>query len=83
MSKHVSRIHRRLLPIALLLCATAAPALARELAVTPSQLLPAELVAVQVLGGSGMAVVLLSVDGGQGEVPIFTGTAEAEALGRA
>jgi uncharacterized protein len=83
MSTHVSKICRRLLPIALLLSATVPHASARELAVAPSQLMPAELVAVQVLGASGMAVVLLSVGNGQGELPIFTGTAEAEALGRA
>jgi uncharacterized protein len=82
MPKYLSRICHRLLPIALLI-STVSPAVARELAVAPSQLMPAELVAVQVLGGSGMAVVLLSVGGGQGELPMFTGIAEAEALGRA
>jgi uncharacterized protein len=83
MSRHSSSICRRLLPIALLISAAAPHAVARELAVPPSQLMPAELLAVQVLGASGMAVVLLNVGNGQGELPIFTGTTEAEALGRA
>jgi uncharacterized protein len=83
MSKHLSGFCRRLLPVVLLACAAVPPAIGRELAVAPSQLLPAELVAVQVLGASGMAVVLLDVGSGQGELPMFTGSAEAEALGRA
>jgi uncharacterized protein len=68
----------RLLLLFLLLPASAA--FARDLAVPASQLLPAELVAVQVLADTGMAVVLLRVV--DDDLPIFTGSAEAEAIER-
>lgn len=80
MSAPSALFRRLLLPV--LLLAGALPATARELAVPPSQLLPAELVAVQVLADSGLAVLLFSVDNGSAELPIFTGSAEAEAIER-
>jgi uncharacterized protein len=58
------------------------PLQARELAVPPADLLPAELVAVRVVPELGMAVMLLRV-GGNSELPIFTGMVEAEAIERA
>lgn len=60
----------------------AAPLQARELAVPASDLLPAELVAVQGVPEVGMAVMLLRV-GGRGDLPIFTGMTEAAAIDRA
>jgi uncharacterized protein len=57
------------------------PLRARELAVPPADLLPAEFVAVQQLADAGMAVMLLRVGGH--DLPMFTGLTEAAAIDRA
>jgi uncharacterized protein len=55
---------------------------ARELAVPAADLQPAELVAIRHIPERGMALLMLRV-GGDAELPIFTGTVEADAIERA
>ena len=56
---------------------------ARSLAVAPADLLPAELVGVQALPETGMAILLLRTPDGAAELPMFTGIVEAAAIDRA
>jgi uncharacterized protein len=59
------------------------PALARELAVAPGDLRPAELVGVQQIPEHGVAILLLRVAGSDVDLPIFIGPVEAGAIERA
>jgi uncharacterized protein len=76
----------RILLVGLGLSGLALPAqdgLARELAVAPADLQPAELVAVQQLAGHEVAILVLRVSGSDVDLPIFVGSVEADAIERA
>ncbi|MBH8579745.1 bifunctional nuclease family protein [Bisbaumannia pacifica] len=67
--------------LALCLLLPGSPVAARELAVPPEAMVEVEVVSVG-LAGPGVPVVLLREPGTQAVIPIFIGSAEAEAIRR-
>jgi uncharacterized protein len=85
---HVARIRtifapRRWLAFALLVVLGSSLAQARDLAAPESDLRQVELIAIQQIPMQGMSVLVLRVMPDGDELPIFTGTAEGEAIERA